>query len=473
MTSPVPNPSLPSPTPRVADAPPPWAQRSVGLYASVLAAGDAQTAARRLVQTLAEDAGFLRASIALDTGRGLRLLATSGVETIDPHNELAQLLLGAMHEAIEQGATLVQPAGTHDARCIRIEHEALHRRVGGSVATVPLAVDGATIGAVTVQRGPGAPPGAGELQALEHLLALAAPALRWQVRASEPLYRTAWRRLGERAAGLRDPSRRRSRWLLGGVGGVLALLAILPLPHQIGGRARLEGFEQRVLAAPTDGFIKVAHARPGDRVAEGAVLVELMEHDLLLERERWASQLAQHENGYAAAMSRADRTQASVSVARIEEAQSQLALVNEQLTRSRLAAPFDGVVIEGDLSQSIGAPVRQGDALVTLAATGRYRVIVEVDEVDIGRIRVGQAGTLRLSALPWDTRALEVERIAPLAKATDGRNVFEVQARLTEPDVSLRPGLRGHAKVAVGRAPALWVWARPWLDRARLALWAW
>jgi multidrug resistance efflux pump len=208
-------------------------------------------------------------------------------------------------------------------------------------------------------------------------------------------------------------------------------------------------------------------------VAEGALLVELMEHDLLLERERWASQLAQHENGYAAAMSRADRTQAAVSAARIEEARAQLALVDEQLTRSRLSAPFDGVVIEGDLSQSVGAPVRQGDALVTLAATGRYRVIVEVDEVDIGRVRIGQPGTLRLSALPWDTRSLEVERIAPLAKATEGRNVFEVQARLTEPDASLRPGLRGHAKVAVGRAPPLWVWVRPWLDRARLALWAW
>ena len=50
------------------------------------------------------------------------------------------------------------------------------------------------------------------------------------------------------------------------------------------------------------------------------MLAELAEQDLQLEHKRWASELAQHENAYAAAMARADRTQLVISQARADEA---------------------------------------------------------------------------------------------------------------------------------------------------------
>ncbi len=253
---------------------------------------------------------------------------------------------------------------------------------------------------------------------------------------------------------------------------VLAV-ALLPLSHQVGGRARLEGALQRVLAAPSDGFVKAAHVRPGDRVAAGAPLLDLLEDDLQLERARWASQRAQHENAYAAAMAGSDRVGAATAMARVAEAQSQLALVDDRLGRGRLVAPFAGVVIAGDLSQSIGAPVRQGDTLVTLASGEGYRVIVEVDEVDIARVQPGQAGRLSLSALPWQGEDIVVERIAPMARAVEGRNVFEVEARLASPGPALRPGLLGRAELVVGQRPPLWVWLGRAADRLRLAWWAW
>jgi multidrug resistance efflux pump len=208
-------------------------------------------------------------------------------------------------------------------------------------------------------------------------------------------------------------------------------------------------------------------------VKAGDALVDLLDGDLRLERERWSSQLAQHENAYAAAMAKADRAEASTSLARIAEAQSQLALVDEQLTRGRVVAPFDALVIQGDLSQATGTPVRQGDTLLTLATTGRQRVIVEVDEVDIARVATGQAGRLALSSLPWDRQGLVVERIVPLARAVDGRNIFEVEGRLTEPSSDIRPGLLGRAEIVVGRLPPLWAWCGHALDRVRVAWWAW
>ena len=307
---------------------------------------------------------------------------------------------------------------------------------------------------------------------LEHQVALALPALRHLARAQQPLHRIARQRFAQWRERLRDPDQRTTRrWVIGGMA-ALALLLLVPLPHDVGGRARVEGAQQRVLSAPTDGHVKAAPARPGDRVQAGTVLVELQDEDLALQREKWASQQAQHENAYAAAMARADRVQAALSQAKLDEALAQIALVDEQLARSRITAPFDGLVVQGDLSQSIGAPVRQGDALVTLASAGQPRVVVEVDETEVARVQAGQRGRLRVSSLPWDTHAIEVERIAPQARAVDGRNVFEVHARMLEPADELRPGLQGRARIQVGWMPPLVAWARPWVDRARLALWS-
>jgi multidrug efflux pump subunit AcrA (membrane-fusion protein) len=160
-------------------------------------------------------------------------------------------------------------------------------------------------------------------------------------------------------------------------------------------------------------------------------------------------------------------------MARMGEAQAQLALVEEQLARGRITAPFDAVVIQGDLSQSAGAPVRQGDTLLTLASTAGFRVIVDIDETDIARVQEGQPGTMVLSSSPWEGEELVVQRISPLARPVEGRNVFEVEARLASPRPELRPGLIGRAQIVTGRMPPLWAWTRHALDRVRMAWWSW
>ncbi len=454
------------------------ASATLALYAKVLGAKSFMAASHRLVNALAGDFGFARASIGLHEHGRTRLLASSSLDQSNPQAELAQRILGALDEAIEQRATLGWPppqqqVGAAAPDLISVEHAALQRFVGGAVASVPLGLDGEVFGAVCVERLAGATLAMDELIRLEQLLTLAAPALRWMHYGSQAWYRRAWRELLQGLAALRQPKRRNTRRVLAAIALALLFVAVAPLEHEVGGRARIEGAQQRVMSAPTDGFVKTAHVRPGDRVAAGAALVDLIEGDLVLERERWSSQLAQHENSYAGAMAKSDRIGTSTSLARISEAQAQLALVDEQLARGRIVAPFDALVIQGDLSQSIGAPVRQGDSLLTLATTGQYRVIVDIDEVDIARVQPGQHGQLVLSSQPWDWQDLVVERVAPLARAEQGRNVFEVEARLTAPATGLRPGLLGRADLVVGRMPPLWAWAGHVLDRIRLAWWSW
>jgi biotin carboxyl carrier protein len=448
----------------------------MALYAALLDAATFELGAHRLAAALAREGGFERVSIGLHQSGRSRLVAGSHVDPQQWPTDLRQAVQGAMDEALEQGMSLCWPATDKDPSRILIEHQLLQRQLGGAIATVPLGAPGAPFAALCVERrrGDSGPPfTASELMRLEQWLVLAGPALRWLHVAGQPWHRRAWRDAQQYWSALRQPERRGKRRLWMAATALVAFLALAPLEDTVGGRARIEGAQQRVLAAPTDGFVKNAHVRPGDRVKAGDPLIDLLEADLNLERERWGSQLAQHENAYAAAMARSDRVSAATSGSRVSEAQAQLALIDEQLSRGRITAPFDAVVVQGDLSQQIGAPVRQGDALLTLATSGHHRVIVEVDEVDIARVQAGQHGQLSLSSLPWDRDDIVVERIAPLAKAVDGRNVFEVEARLAAPRADLRPGLLGRADVVAGRTPPLWAWTRHALLRMRVALWTW
>jgi multidrug efflux pump subunit AcrA (membrane-fusion protein) len=257
--------------------------------------------------------------------------------------------------------------------------------------------------------------------------------------------------------------------------GAAALLAALciPVPYRIGGEARIEGAIQRALVAPADGFLRHVHARPGDRIAADAVLVELAPDDLRLEQRKWQSELAQHENAASAALARGDRAQYAINQARADEARAQLELADSHLERARILAPFDGVVIKGDLATSLGAPVRRGDVLLTVAPGDRFRLLVEIDERDIAGVTVGQKGHVALGALAERALAFVVAKVTPVAVTRDGRNFFEVEGRLEDSPALLRPGLQGVARIEAGRHPLAWIWTHRFSETVRVALWSW
>ena len=81
-----------------------------------------------------------------------------------------------------------------------------------------------------------------------------------------------------------------------------------------------------------------------------------------------------------------------INRAKIDQAEAQIALLDEQLARTKVVAPFNGVIMKGDLSQSLGSPVEHGQVLFEVAPLESYRVIVQVDERDIGLSPRASAG---------------------------------------------------------------------------------
>jgi multidrug resistance efflux pump len=258
---------------------------------------------------------------------------------------------------------------------------------------------------------------------------------------------------------------------IGACAGVLLLVVAVPVPWRVSAPARLEGSVQRAVVAASDGYLQQANVRPGDRVRAGDVLAELASQDLELERRRRESEMRQHESGLRAAQAGADRAQMVTFQAKAAESQALLSLVEGQLQRARIEAPFDGIVIKGDLIRNLGAPVQRGDVLMVLAPNDSFRLILEVDESDIAAVRPGQSGRLALAAQPDRTLDFTTRRVVPVAAAGDGRNYFEVEAMLDEALPQLRPGLSGIGKVDAGWRPIGWLLAHRAIDWLRLAWW--
>jgi len=223
----------------------------------------------------------------------------------------------------------------------------------------------------------------------------------------------------------------------------------------------------------TEGYILEAPVRAGDLVHEGDLLALLDDRDLALESARYAGQLQQLDKQYREALAERDAAQARILTAMVDQVRAQHDLALDQLSRTRIEAPFDGIVVTGDLSQQLGSPVERGELLFEVAPLDEYRPVLQVDERDIDEVAVGQTGQLVFTAFPHEPIGFSIEKITPVATASEGRNSFRVEARLVQTPERLRPGMVGVAKVDVDRRRLLWIWTHDAVDWLRLTLWSW
>jgi RND family efflux transporter MFP subunit len=289
--------------------------------------------------------------------------------------------------------------------------------------------------------------------------------------------RGAWQRTREAAAAgaraLFGPRHPGAKLLAALAVLALAFLAVAAGEYRISAKTVIEGEVQRAAVAPFEGYIAESRVRAGDRVAKGQLVARLDERDLRLERNRLESEREQLFGRHRQALAAADRAQMAMVAAQIGQADAQLSLVEDKLSRAALLAPFDGVVVSGDLSQLLGTPVEQGKVLFQIAPLDAYRVILEVDERDIAQVRVGQPGELALSGIPDQKLRFAVKQITPVSTSEDGRNYFRVEAQLDDASARLRPGMEGVGKIAAGSRKLVWIWTHPLVDWLRLAAWKW
>ena len=440
----------------------------LGLQARALAQDRYQASATAVVTELAQLLRCERVSIGFHHHGSTRVGAISNGADIRSQQDVVRAIGAAMDEAIDQRNIIVHPLPRNSSPSVSLAHADLSKANGHmSICTVPIVSHGRAFGAIVLERREGFD--AQSVETAKDAAGFVGPVLELKYRLDQPVggrIVEAWAPRGKRAGVLRV-----------GVGGAVAgamlfaavVLAFWPTTLRVVAPARVEGVGQRVIAAPVDAFVQAVSLRPGEAVKAGQVLVTLEDRDLALDRAKWSAEASQLDKQYREALTKDDAAQIVIARSKLEQAQAQLDLVALQIERAQLKAPFDGVLISGDLSQSVGMPVKRGQELMTVAPDKSFRIVAEVDEQDIGLVRVGQHAQVMFAALVERPMTMALTRVAPVATPLDGRNVFEVDGRIEGADQALRHGLRGVVRIDIQDSTygAVW-WQRAcqWLQRA-------
>jgi len=260
-------------------------------------------------------------------------------------------------------------------------------------------------------------------------------------------------------------------------GGAVLLLLLLLFgvrgEYRVTADAVLEPSVLRAAVAPFAGYVAEAPVRAGDEVTAGQLLGSMDARDMQLERVKWESEREQLLKQYRQALAERNAPQAEIASASLAEAEAELQRIVEQLSRTALHAPFDGIVVSGDLTQRLGAPLERGEVLFEVAPLDAYRLILQVDERDIDEVVPGQQGQIKFSSLPNTSYPFEVGMVTPVAASEEGRNFFRVEAQLEQSDPRLRPAIEGVSKIDIDRRSLAWIWSHDAIDWLRLKLWRW
>ena len=165
-----------------------------------------------------------------------------------------------------------------------------------------------------------------------------------------------------------------------------------------------------------------------------------------------AAQLVQAEASLASAEASLDRLVSGASAAQISIAESQLAQAQISLARAEqnlanatLTAPYDGVITA--VSVSIGE--QTSGVVVEMVNPQSLELILDVDEVDIRNIILGQEAEINLEAWPDSMINAEVVSIAPRNTAVQGSGLvtYDVYLAMGDTDLPVRVGMTANASL--------------------------
>ena len=160
-------------------------------------------------------------------------------------------------------------------------------------------------------------------------------------------------------------------------------------------------------------------------------------------------QLEVAQANYQQALDDLAKLKAGASAADIAAAKAKIAVDTATLAKLTVTAPFTGTVVA--VNTHTGDTVTPGTVAVQLADLRTLQVAVQVSEVDINRLKVGQEVDLSLDAVAGKTFTGTVSDIGYLGASTQGVVNFPVTVVIQHPDPELKPGMTASAAVVTDK----------------------
>ena len=219
---------------------------------------------------------------------------------------------------------------------------------------------------------------------------------------------------------------------------------VIELPIEVGDRveqgaliAKLDQVEERTALVQAQADLDIARAE--------LVLAEKnFERRQQLFKNKVIAREAQDETELDLAVARSKLVQAATSLERAQE----------RMEDSVITAPVSGVILQkyvekGQIIASGVSNVGGGTPIADIAAMDSVHIEAGVDEIDIGKIRVGQAATIRAEAYLDHVYQGEVVRIAPEARVEQNVTLFDVVVRVENSDGNLKSGMNATVEVVI------------------------
>ncbi len=138
-------------------------------------------------------------------------------------------------------------------------------------------------------------------------------------------------------------------------------------------------------------------------------------------------------------------TDKQIADARIKQAEASASLARSNLSLSSVSAPLAGTVYQFDLK--IGSFVNAGDLVANIGKLDKVRVVVYVDEPDLGRVVKSMPVAITWDAMPNRQWKGIVERLPTQVIPLGSRQVGEVSCVIENPDRDLLPGTNINAEI--------------------------
>ncbi|HOS69890.1 MAG TPA: HlyD family efflux transporter periplasmic adaptor subunit [Bacillota bacterium] len=189
------------------------------------------------------------------------------------------------------------------------------------------------------------------------------------------------------------------------------------------GSNTLSYLKSMTVRAPSGGTVSKLYIENGQNVKKGDILAELENEDL---------ELAIKTNDL-----------------KLEDLNTQLQTAEEKLLDHKIYAPFDGTLTLNDIKQ--GNSIKQGDTLGSVANYDIMEFSIDVDELDIAKIKEGQNVKVTIDALPETSAApLKgiVSKVAVEGSSSNGVSIYPVTIKI-EKNEALKGSMSANGEIIV------------------------
>jgi RND family efflux transporter MFP subunit len=226
------------------------------------------------------------------------------------------------------------------------------------------------------------------------------------------------------------------------------------------------------------GEVLAVHAAEGQVVRKGDPLLELVdtdyEREVALARvslreaelslqnaevERRRKEQALASRGISEAEFDLAVRQVELAKVGVERARVQVRSAQDRLDYCKIASPIDGVVIRRNVEpgEMVVAGVNatmNGEAQLTIAQMDRLLLQLDLNQVDVARVRLGQPATVLLDAYPGEEVPGAVQSIAAAGHTDTTRqiDVFTVKVEVdpSQAKVDIKPGMTAEVRIRTG-----------------------